>query len=311
VAKVSYEVLDLKALRCFFAMAKHGSLTKAGIELGISEAAVSQRVKGLERELGVKLYEARGGRVRLTAAGERAMSLAASMFDEIEAFEHALTKSEETGEVVLSSHDTVLGYLLPEMVEKFSRLHPLARLRLLARPVEETVQLVKANEVDLGVIPARELPKGLAFYPIATYPAYLLTSKGHPLARQARADFKTLVNEETIMRHPLIVAEVQLEGRVLKDTFARVRLPLNIGLEVGTVDTVKRCVARGLGVAVVSGLCVTEADRIQLDVVEVPREYGADSVYGVVMRHDKHRAALLRDLLGILGVPSRSLQEAR
>ena len=45
----AFDVLDLKALRCFAAMAKHGSLTKAGVELGITEVAVSQRIKKLEQ----------------------------------------------------------------------------------------------------------------------------------------------------------------------------------------------------------------------------------------------------------------------
>jgi DNA-binding transcriptional LysR family regulator len=52
----AYDVMDLKALRCFLSVARHGSLTKAGIELGISEAAISQRVKALEGDLGIKLY---------------------------------------------------------------------------------------------------------------------------------------------------------------------------------------------------------------------------------------------------------------
>ncbi len=54
--KEPYDPMDLKALRCFEAMAKHGSLTQASIELGISDAAVSQRIKSLEKYLGVKLY---------------------------------------------------------------------------------------------------------------------------------------------------------------------------------------------------------------------------------------------------------------
>ncbi len=66
MASNEYEVMDLKALRCFWAVAKYGSFTRACIELNISEPAVSQRVKQLERYLGTKLYEARGGRVRLT-----------------------------------------------------------------------------------------------------------------------------------------------------------------------------------------------------------------------------------------------------
>lgn len=297
----AYDVMDLKALRCFSAMAKHGSLTKAGTELGITEVAVSQRVKALEHYLGVKLYESRGGHVRLTPAGERAVSLAVSMFDEIEEFEHAVNRGEETGEIVLSSHDAVLGYLLPEVVEKFSRAHPLARLRLLARPVEETVRSVKANEVDLGVIPAREVSKELDFHPIATYAAYLIAQKGHPLARRARADFMSLLNEETVGQYPLVVAEAQLEGYLLKETFAQHGLPLNVGIEVGTFDTLKIYVARGLGIAVIPGLCVTEADRAHLEIVPIPAELGGDTTYGVVMRNGKHRSRLLVDLLRLLG----------
>jgi len=300
MAKGSYEALDLKAVRCFFAMANHGSLTKAGIELGISEAAVSQRVKGLERALGVKLYEARGGRVRLTPAGERALSFSISVFDQIEEFRRDLTQSAEIGEVVLSTHDSVLGYLLPDAVQAFSRAHPLARLKLLARPIEETLRLLKANEADVGVIPNRELPRDLAFQPIATFPAYLLAPKGHAIARRARVNFRDVLNIETIRRYPLIAGEVQLEGGMLAETIAQLGLPLNVGMTVGTVETVKRYAERGLGIALVSGLCVTGEDKQRLDVVEVPKEFRAETTYGVVLRRGKHKSALLRDLLRLI-----------
>ena len=302
MGRSAYDVMDLKALRCFLSVARHGSLTKAGIELGISEAAISQRVKALEGYLGVKLYETRGGRVRLTPAGEHTMSLAVSMFGQIGEFEKRVAQSEEMGELVLASIDEVLGHLLLDIAEKFSRAHPLARLRLMARPVEETLRLVKGNAADLGVVPARDLPKELVFHPIATYPAYLLTPKGHPLARQAMVDFKTLLNAETIGRYPLIVAEVQLEGYLIGETFAQHNLALNIAMEVGTFETLRHYVARGLGVAVVPGLCVTEGDRARLEMVPIPAELGGEATYGVVVRHDKHRGALLDDLLRLLGV---------
>ncbi len=67
-----YDVMDLKALRCFWAMARHRSLTRAGIELGISEAAVSQRIKSLEAHLGTKLYEATIMRYPLVSTEEEA-----------------------------------------------------------------------------------------------------------------------------------------------------------------------------------------------------------------------------------------------
>lgn len=307
--KHPYDVLDLKALRCFFAVAKRGSLTKAGLELDITEAAVSQRVKALERALGTKLYEARGGHVRLTPAGGLAHAFAASIFDQVDAFEQALARSPETGEIVLSTHDEVLRHLLPDVVEKFARAHPLARLRLLHRSGEETLRLLKSNEADLGVLASVDATRDLDFRMIATCPAFLLTQKGHPLARRARADFNSLLNEETIKRFPLIVAEVQLEGSILKATLARLKLPLNVGMEVGTFDTLKHYVARGLGVALVPGLCVTESDRMQLEAVPVPVELDADTHYGVVLRRDKHLSPLLKSLVDILvskqAVPER------
>ncbi|MBI2318503.1 MAG: LysR family transcriptional regulator [Betaproteobacteria bacterium] len=297
----AYEVIDLKALRCFFSMAKQASLTKAGIELGISEAAVSQRVKGLEHYLGAKLYETRGGKVRLTPAGERTTDLAFALFQEIEQHELAITSSDETGELVLSTHDTILRYLLPDRIEALYRAHPLARLRLLSRPVEETLRLVHADDCDLGVVPRWRIPRGLVFHAIATHPAFLLLPKGHRLATRARADFRSLLQEETARRHPLILLEVQREGSQFQEAMQRLNLSLNANLEVGTIDTLKHYVARGLGIAVISGLCVSEEDRGRFEVVPIPEELGATTTYGVVMRTDKRRSPLLTSLLKLLG----------
>jgi DNA-binding transcriptional LysR family regulator len=296
----AYQVMDLKSLRCFFAVARHASLTKAGIELGISEAAVSQRVRSLETFLGAKLYESRGGKVHLTAAGERTARLAVSVFGEIDALERAVGGAQETAEIALASHDSVLRYLLPEKVEAFCRSHPLARLRLLARPVEETLKLVRANECDLGVIPERPVAEELSFRAVTTYPACLVLQKGHPLARRAQADFQALVRDGMTGHYPLIVLEVQREDQRLQKAFERQNLPFNVGLEVSTIDTLKHYVARGLGIGVISGFCVTNEDRARLEVLMIPSEFGGDTTYGVVLRRDKHRTTLLKSLLDVL-----------
>ena len=297
----AYEVMDLKALKCFFAVARRGSLTKAGIELDISEAAVSQRVKSLETYLGVKLYEARGGRVQLTAAGERTAQLAVSLFSEIEALEQAVGGAQETAEIVLASHDSVLRHLLPERVETFHRAHPLARLRLIARPIAETIRLVRSNECDLGVIAQAQIPAELYFQPISTYPAYLVLPRGHALARRARDGFQALLSDAITGRYPIIILEVQREDPRLREAFERFKVPFDVALEVTTIDTLKHYVARGMGVAVISGFSVTQDDRARMEVVEIPKEMGGATTYGVVIRRDKHRTALLKSLIGILG----------
>ena len=297
----AYDVMDIKALKCFFAVAKRGSLTKAGIDLNITEAAVSQRVRSLETWLGTKLYEARGGRVQLTAAGERTAQLAVTVFSEIDALEQAVGGAQETAEIVLASHDSVLRHLLPERVEAFHRAHPLARLRLVARPVAETVRLVRSNECDVGVITKIEIPAELAFQPIATYPACLVLPKGHALARRARDGFQALLSDAMTGRYPLIILEVQREDQRLRQAFESHKVPFTIALEVTTIDTLKHYVARGLGVAVISGFSISPEDRARLEVIAIPDEFGGSTTYGVVLRRDKHRTKLLKDLTAILG----------
>ena len=114
----------------------------------------------------------------------------------------------------------------------------------LTRPLDECVHLVRSNESDIAIIPQHELPGELRFHLIAKYPAFLVLPRGHPLVRSARHDFKSLLNDETILHYPLIVAEVQVESHLIKDTLGRLGLPFNIGLEVGNMETLKNYVAR-------------------------------------------------------------------
>jgi DNA-binding transcriptional LysR family regulator len=292
--------MDLKALKCFFEVARRLSIAQAGIELDIAGAAVSQRVRSLETYLGAKLYEARGGKVHLTAAGERTAQVAVSLFSEIEALEQAVRGAQETEEIVLASHDSVLRHLLPERVEAFHRSHPLARLRLIARPIAETLRLVRFNECDLGVISDTHIPAELSFHAIATYPAYVLLPKGHALARRAREGFQAMLSDARTGRYPLVILEVQREDPRLREAFERHNVSFVVACEVSTIDTLKHYVARGMGIAVVSGFSVTQEDRTRLEVIAIPDEIGGTTKYGVLMRRDKHRSPLLKSLLATL-----------
>ena len=77
-------------------------------------------------------------------------------------------------------------------------------------------------------------------------------------------------------------------------------LPLNIGLEVSSLDTLKRYVALGLGVAAVSGLCLTEDDWSQMEMIEVPADLGANSTYGMILRRDKHLTSPLETFVQLI-----------
>lgn len=299
----AYDVLDLKALRCFWAVAKHGSLTRAGIELGISESAVSQRVKSLEAYLGAKLYESPGGRVRLTTAGGRMMEMAVALFEQIEDFQRELVGDEATTEITLAAQDTILRYLLPGIVQRFTQQRPNVRLRLITRSVEETIQLVRQGDVDLGMTSNVAMPESISFHPFRTFQAYLILPKGHALVRDGIPAMETLMDRDTISKYPLIATDREEPAYVrISEALARQGLPYNVAFEVGTIETVKHYVELGLGVAAVSGICILREDRQRMEVLEIPERYGGATTYGVVVRRDKHVAGPLQELLALLGV---------
>jgi DNA-binding transcriptional LysR family regulator len=151
------------------------------------------------------------------------------------------------------------------------------------------------------VISQTQIPAELYFQPIATYPAYLVLPKGHALARRARDGFQALLSDAMTGRYPVIILEVQREDPRLRAAFERFNIPFDVALEVSTIDTLKHYVGRGMGVAVISGFSVTPEDRARMEVLEIPEEMGGATTYGVVIRRDKHRTALLKSLIGILG----------
>jgi DNA-binding transcriptional LysR family regulator len=287
-------------------MASHGKLARACIELGISDAAVSQRIKSLERYLGTKLYEARGGKVRLTEAGHQTKAFATRIFDELAEFTDEIGNEESRATVVLSAEPPLLRYHLPKIVESFRQERRLAHLRLLSRGTLETIELVRRNEVDLGVIAGRRpMSPEVVFHPWRTFKAYVLVPRGHPLARRKVPTMEDILTEETLSRYPQVVAEIDNQEQIrVRDTLERLGLPFNVALEVGNFETVKYYVARGHGLAVVPGMCLSREDEAIFHIIEVPEDFEGETTYGVILRKDKYISSALRTLLTILEVPN-------
>jgi len=165
------------------------------------------------------------------------------------------------------------------------------------------VELVRRNEADLGIVPHFSLPHELLFHPWRTFPACLLCPIGHPLLRTGKPGIRDLLNHADVMKYPLIVRETETpEPQRIEEALLREGLPFNVAFGVGTMETVKQYVVHGLGVGVVSGICLKEEDYGNLQAIEIPKEFRGETTYGIVMRKDKYITTALRGLLPLLGV---------
>lgn len=290
-----YDTLDLRQLKCFWAVARSGSLTRAGVELGVTESAIAQRVRALEQQLGVKLYETPGGRVRLTQAGERVFEMATGLFDEIEAFRSGLIDGSAGGRLRVAAEESVLLYLLPEPVRHFLAAFPEAELEVLSRAGSDSLDLVQTGAVDLAITAYQPMPRSVVFRPWQEIPGFVVASAGHPL------EGRDPLLLEDFLEYPMILPE---RGT---GAYQRVREVLDlagrearVAMEVGSWEAVKRYVALGLGVSVVPGMCLTEADRANLFTRRVGDQYSAATTYGVLLRRRKEPTRVLDAFLQFL-----------
>lgn len=129
----------LASLLPFEAAARLGSITKAGEELGLTQAAISKQIRLLEEDLGTALFERRNRAIHLTDEGRELSRLASNAFESIGAFSQDLRQKNKEGEVVLRSQLCEGLYWLMPRLSKFYQQHPdiQVRVSVSTKPIPE------------------------------------------------------------------------------------------------------------------------------------------------------------------------------
>ncbi|HTW60380.1 MAG TPA: LysR family transcriptional regulator [Terracidiphilus sp.] len=257
--------MELNQLETFLAVAEERSFSRAAARLNRTQPAVSQVIKKLEEGVGERLFDRAARDGSLTASGallrdyaKRLLALrreAASALGEL--------KSLERGELQLGANEYTCMYLLPAL-DAFRRAAPhvhVAVNRMLASRIPEELNL---RTFEMGVISFRPDPE--QFRTIAVYgdSLDLIVSPHHALARRERVSINDLGSELFVAHN---VAS-PLRRKVI-EAFQRYRTPLNMAIELPTIEAIKRFVAMGNGVALVPHLTVARELEVG-DLVRVP-----------------------------------------
>ena len=244
--------MDLNQLETFLAVAEERSFSRAAARLHRTQPAVSQVIRKLEGALGETLFDRAARDGSLTAAGtllrDYALRLMALRREATSAL--AELKSLERGRLHIAANEYTCTYLLPAL-DDFRRKYPQIHVtvqRMLASHIPDELTL---RSFELGVISFR--PDPAQFRTIAVYgdSLALIVSPQHPLAHAERVSIAELGKEDFIAHN---VAS-PLRRKVI-ETFQRYRTPLNMCVELPTIEAIKRFVAMGNGVALVPHLTV-------------------------------------------------------
>jgi len=265
--------MELNHLETFLAVAEEKSFSRAAVRLHRTQPAVSQVIRKLEASVGETLFDRAARDGSLTAAGVLLRDYALRLLALRREASSALgeLKSLERGRLQLAANEYTCMYLLP-VIDAFRREFPHVSVtvhRMLASHVAEELNL---RTFELGVISFR--PDPVQFRTIAVYNDSLafIVSPHHPLARAARVSINDL-GKELFVAHNVTSP---LRRKVI-EAFQRYRTPLNMGIELPTIEAIKRFVAMGNGVALVPHLTVArelesgDLVRVPVDELEMKR----------------------------------------
>lgn len=259
--------MDMFQLEAFLAVVREGSFSGAAKTLYRTQPAVSQIIQRLEQEIGQSLFDRSSRRGVLTDAGrvlaehaERLVNLrgqALAALDDV--------KTHKTGVLGIAANELTCLYLLP-LLGEFRRLYPGVRVTVQRALASRIPSQVRDYGADLGIITFK--PDDPSLRAIAVYRDELafVVPVSHPLARTKQVSVTDLGSESFVAHH---VASPYRQ-RVL-EAFQKRRVPLQMPLELPTIDAIRKFVAQGHGVALLPAIAVeSEVARGELVRIRAP-----------------------------------------
>lgn len=264
---------DIAALELLVAAVRHGSISAAARECGVTQQAASMRLRGLERQLGLELLLRTTRGVVPTAQGETVASWAEGVLTAAERFRSGVEtlRGERTRELAVAASQTVAAHMIPSWLVAFRDRQLRAgavptTVRMVTGNSAEVETLVREGAVELGFIESSSLPSALSHTTVRMDELALVVAPTHEWSR------RDAVTVEQAASCGMVAREAGSgTRRTWEDAVRRIlkREPESPVVVLPTSAAVRAAVAEGLAPALLSRLAV--ADDIQLGrLVEVP-----------------------------------------
>lgn len=253
--------MDFEQIKAFIYVASLKSFSEAGEKLFISQPSVSVRIKALEEELGVILFDrSRAREPILTDAGRIFFDCAQSMLNlQHECREKLSSKREETGGQVFIGASTVPGiYLVPDLLADFKKLLPAAGYNISILDTGAVTEGILNYSFDLGFVGLINRDERLTHIPIYQDELVLCVRK----ALLSDADTAGEVSAEIMVSHNLLMREKgSATRRILEEKLQKIGLDdhqFSGIIYMNSLEGIKQAVSAGLGIAVVSSLSIQD-----------------------------------------------------
>ena len=246
--------MELYPLKVFLMVASEKSFSRAAEKLLRTQPAVSLAIQKLESDLQEKLIDRSGKELLLTDAG-RIVQDYARRFENLEAdLENALAelRDNSAGRLVVGANESTSLYLLGH-IERYRRLYPKVKVQVRRSLSSKIPSQLIDGDLELGVISYDPEDDRLVSRVISTDHLAFVVSPEHRFASREEVSINEL-GMETFIAHNVLSP---YRAVVLKE-FQRHKVPLNMDVEMPTVETIRKMVQRNEGVAFLPHMCVEQ-----------------------------------------------------
>jgi DNA-binding transcriptional LysR family regulator len=257
--------MEISQLEVFLAVAREGGFSRAAEKLYRTQSAVSQAIRKLEAEIGEPLFDRSTRDGVMTDAGQVLREYAERLLNLRENAREALGELRELqkGKLVVGANEFTALYLLRVLAE-FRRLHPAIRIVVQRSLGSHIPDDIRRHNCEFGVLTYDPQDPELASVVVYSDELIFVVPPQHPLARESQVSIRQL-GAESFVAH--IVSSPYREKVI--QAFEKHKTPLHMGVELPTLQAIKRFVAMGNGVAFLPEISV-EDEIVRGELVRIP-----------------------------------------
>jgi DNA-binding transcriptional LysR family regulator len=274
--------MDLRKLKAFLLVAKHGSLRAAANQARQTIPAISIQIKKLEEELGVQLFHRLPNKLILTDRGEVFRREVNTVFESLERATASVSSPAQgfRGTLSISLGTDVAKFFAPRIAE-FVKQHSDLNVMMYLGSSGRSLARVVDGEVDISFGFYRTVPRGVRKIKITETGISLLCPSGHPLRKRKDISLEDIAGYKVMM-----LPRTSATRRAMNAVFARNHVALRNVIEVGSCRTAIEFVQLGLGVALVHSICAGADAHPKLSQVDMADHFGRTDV-AMIVRPDK------------------------
>jgi len=242
--------LDINQLEVLVAVAQEKSFSRAAERLHRTQPAISQAIRRLETEIGEPLFDRSSKDGTMTAPGRVLFELAQQMINLRHGAHAAIRdlKGLHRGKLSLSANEYTVMYLMP-LLPVFRARHPHIKIDVKRSLASRISSEILARETEIGIVSFKPNDPSITAVAVLMDELALIVPTSHPLAGKKIVSVRDL-GAESFVAHNV---PSPYRERVVR-TFEKYRTPLNISMELPTLEAIKRFVEAGMGVALVPRL---------------------------------------------------------